>query len=86
MLGNGFIVTSLLWGAAFACLLDHRPGRAAVYLAACGLLSLCGVIHSPLASGAMFPPWSPPSVIVWHIAAGYAAMALIFGLLERPRG
>ncbi|GFO66174.1 MFS transporter [Geomonas paludis] len=82
ILGNGFIVTSLLWGAAFANVLDHRPGKAAVYLLLCSALSLCGIIHSPLASGAMFSPLAPPLPIAWHLAAGYAAMALSFGLLS----
>ncbi|WP_239027815.1 MFS transporter [Geomonas subterranea] len=81
ILGNGFIVTSLLWGAAFANVLDHRPGKAAVYLLFCSALSLCGIIHSPLPSGAMFSPLAPPQPIVWHLAAGYAVMALSFWLL-----
>ncbi|HJV66801.1 MAG TPA: MFS transporter [Geomonas sp.] len=80
-LGNGFVVTSLLWGAAFAYVLDHKPGVSAIYLLLCALLSLCGVIHSPLTSGAIFSPLAPPSSIVWHLAAGYAAMALTFLLL-----
>ncbi len=85
ILGNGFIVTALLWGAAFAHVLDHRPGRAAIYVAACGLCSLCGVIHSPLTSGALFSPLAPPSPIAWHIAAGYGVMTLTFLLLEQGR-
>lgn len=83
LLGNGFIITSMLWGAAFAYVLDHRPATAAYYLLACSLLSLCGAIHSPLPSGALFSPLSPPSTIVWHIAAGYLLMAVMFTLLGR---
>ena len=82
ILGNGFIVTSLLWGAAFAYVLDHKPGKAAIYLACCALCSLCGIIHSPLTSGALFSPLSPPAPIVWHLAAGYGVMSLSFLLLE----
>jgi AGZA family xanthine/uracil permease-like MFS transporter len=85
MLGNGFIITALLWGAAFAHMLDHRPGKSACYLAACGLLTLCGAIHSPLPSGAVFSPLTPPGPIVWHLAAGYGVMALLFALLELGR-
>ena len=81
ILGNGFIVTSLLWGAAFAYVLDHKPSKAAIYLACCALFSLCGIIHSPLPSGAMFSPLSPPAPIVWHLAAGYGVMSLTFLLL-----
>ena len=82
LLGNGFIVTSLLWGASFAHVLDHEPGKSALYLACCALFSLCGIMHSPLASGAMFSPLAPPSPIVWQVAAGYGIMSLTFLLLE----
>ncbi|HEY6872929.1 MAG TPA: MFS transporter [Geobacteraceae bacterium] len=83
LLGNGFIVTSLLWGASFAALLDHHLKRAAAFLAVCALATLCGAIHSPLASGALFLPWQPPEPITWHLAAGYGAMALVFLGLDR---
>jgi AGZA family xanthine/uracil permease-like MFS transporter len=47
-LANGFIVTSLLWAAALAVLLDGRLVRAAAYFALAGACALIGVIHSPL--------------------------------------
>jgi AGZA family xanthine/uracil permease-like MFS transporter len=78
VLGNGFIVTSLLWGAAFASLLDHKLWQGAVFLLICAIATLCGVIHSPLESGAMFLPWVPPEQLVWHLATGYGVMALVF--------
>jgi AGZA family xanthine/uracil permease-like MFS transporter len=78
ILGNGFIVTSLLWGGGFAALLDQALGRAALFMLVSALATSCGIIHSPLASGAMFLPWAPPAPIVWHVAAGYLAMALVF--------
>jgi AGZA family xanthine/uracil permease-like MFS transporter len=46
-LANGFIITSLLWGAALAALIDGRYGRAAAYFLAAAVLALFGVIHSP---------------------------------------
>ena len=49
-LANGFIVTSLLWGAALAALIDRRYRVSAAYLAVAGVLALFGVIHSPLLS------------------------------------
>lgn len=78
VLGNGFIVTSLLWGAAFASLLDHRLRRAAAFLFICAIATLFGIIHSPLESGALFLPWAPPEPLVWHLAAGYGVMGLVF--------
>jgi AGZA family xanthine/uracil permease-like MFS transporter len=47
-LSNGFIVTSLLWGAALAALLDGRLKLTATYLGVAGVFSLFGIIHSPL--------------------------------------
>jgi AGZA family xanthine/uracil permease-like MFS transporter len=47
-LANGFIITSLLWAAALAALLDGKLVRAAAYLLSAGVLSLFGIIHSPL--------------------------------------
>jgi adenine/guanine/hypoxanthine permease len=78
VLGNGFIVTSLLWGAALASLLDHKLSQAAAFLLICASATLFGIIHSPLESGAMFLPWAPPDHFVWHIAAGYGVTSLVF--------
>jgi AGZA family xanthine/uracil permease-like MFS transporter len=47
-LANGFIVTSLLWAAALAAVLDGRLRRAAVYLLVGGVCTWVGIIHSPL--------------------------------------
>ena len=86
LLANGFIVTSLLWGATFASLIDHKMMRASLFLLVCATATLFGVIHSPLESGMMFLPWSPPEPIVWHVAAGYGVMALVFLGLGRLNG
>ncbi|MBJ6726557.1 MFS transporter [Geomonas sp. Red875] len=84
MLGNGFIVTSLLWGGAIAALIDHKLKQAAAFMFCSALATLCGVIHSPLESGAMFLPWAPPEPFTWHLAAGYGAMTLLFLVLPTP--
>jgi AGZA family xanthine/uracil permease-like MFS transporter len=47
-LGNGFIVTGLLWAAALAALLDGRLRASAAYFAIAGLCAFFGIIHSPL--------------------------------------
>jgi AGZA family xanthine/uracil permease-like MFS transporter len=56
ILSGGFIVTSLIWGAALAHLIDGRVGATAAALALAGVFSWFGVIHSPLPSGAIMPP------------------------------
>jgi AGZA family xanthine/uracil permease-like MFS transporter len=47
-LGNGFIVTSLLWAAALAAMMDGDLRRSAAYFAVAGVSAFFGVIHSPL--------------------------------------
>jgi AGZA family xanthine/uracil permease-like MFS transporter len=47
-LGNGFILTSLLWATALTAILDGRSARAAVPLLLAAGCSLVGLIHSPL--------------------------------------
>ena len=47
-LANGFIVTSLLWAAALASILDGKLVRSAGYFGIAGVCSLFGIIHSPL--------------------------------------
>lgn len=55
-LSNGFIVTSLLWGATLAALLDGRLKLSAVYLLVAATFALFGIIHSPLpAAPVAFP-------------------------------
>jgi AGZA family xanthine/uracil permease-like MFS transporter len=49
-LANGFIVTSLLWSAALAMILDDRLFHAAGFFGIAAVCSLFGVIHSPLAA------------------------------------
>jgi adenine/guanine/hypoxanthine permease len=47
-LQNGFIITSLLWAATLAMLLDGRLLPAAAYLLLGSAFALFGIIHSPL--------------------------------------
>ncbi|MEX2174764.1 MAG: hypothetical protein WD872_10410 [Pirellulaceae bacterium] len=92
MMVNGFIVTSLLWASALAALIDRRLGRAAGLFLLCSLLTLLGVMHSPLAGSPLFFPWQLTADVgrlVFPFAAGYAATALLLyawsGLLARGR-
>jgi len=77
LLGNGFIVTALLWGAAVAELIDRRFVRSAVYCFAGAVLCLFGVIHSPTAQGTFFLPWKIADPAPFTFAASYAALGLL---------
>lgn len=83
LLGNGFIMTSMLWVAWMIWVIDGRFGRAALAALVAAALSLFGFIHSPFPDGRLFLPWDasvPPSA-TW-LACGYllfAAITLAFG-------
>ncbi len=77
LLGNGFIISALIWGAATAELLDGRFRRSAWCLVLGALACLFGVIHSPTADGTFVLPWRAGSLIPWHFAFGYLAAAIV---------
>ena len=85
VLGNGFVVTALLWGWALVSIIDGRPGRAAAVFAGCGLATLFGLIHSPLPSGALFWPWAAGGSGPVVLATAYVAGAGLFLVLGRAR-
>ena len=82
LLGNGFIISALIWGAATAELIDRRFGRSAGYLAIGAAACLFGVIHSPTAQGTFVLPWRAGSMLPWHFAFGYLGAALVVGVAK----
>ncbi len=82
-LGNGFILTAMLWGAFGAKLIDHKLPAAAIYLGICAVFSLFGVIHSVDLAGGLYWPSTSGSELSWHIAIGYAAFAALLLALDR---
>lgn len=77
LLGNGFIISALIWGAAAAELVDRRFARSAWCLVAGAVACLFGVIHSPAAQGTFLLPWRAGSPLPWHFAFGYLSAALV---------
>lgn len=93
VLAGGFILTSLIWASATAMLIDRRYARASVYFAVGGILTLFGVMHSPLPGDRMFLPTQLAEMavaergMVIQFAAAYLVMAAIpCGLLWLWRG
>ena len=86
VLGNGFILTAVLWASALVFIIERRPAAAATVLAICSLAALCGLVHSPLPSGAVFWPWSAgaPLAVAAPLAGAYGALAAVV-LLSRGR-
>ena len=99
-MASGFIVTSLIWGAALALILDGKLTRAALYFALAGVFAFFGVIHSPLPSEQIGLPWEilntineAPGVFSqavryqtpYHWAAAYGGVAVMLALLGLQR-
>ena len=82
LIGNGFIISALIWGAATAELLDRRFGRSASCLVVGAAACLFGVIHSPAAAGTFVLPWRSSSPLPWHFALGYLGAASMLWLAK----
>lgn len=79
-LGNGFILTAMLWGAFMAELIDRRLKRASIYLWILALFAFFGIIHSAIPDGSMYWPWllpDPARQVPYQFAAGYAVLAVM---------
>jgi AGZA family xanthine/uracil permease-like MFS transporter len=80
MLGNGFIITSMVWASLVVALIDQRPARAAAILVLGAGLTAFGVIHSVDPAGGIYLPWlldAPARWLVWQFAGAYAVLAAI---------
>jgi len=83
-LGNGFIITSMIWGAFLAALLDRRHGAASLALLTGAVFTLFGIIHSVEPGGDLYWPWTLHGIgrtLVGQFAAAYLVLAVVTGLL-----
>ena len=88
-LGNGFILTAMLWGAFLAELIDRRLRRTAAYLFLLAALAFFGLVHSALPDGAMYLPWNLPGwarAVPFQFALGYAVLGFLVLGLSFSRG
>ena len=83
VLGNGFILTALLWGAALVAIIERQLPVAGAVLAIAAVATLFGVIHSPLPDGAVFGPWAVASGAPHTLAAAYGVAGALLLLLGR---
>ncbi len=84
-LGNGFIITSMLWISAVAAMVDGRLRRACGFLLVAAVLTLFGLIHSVDPRGGIYLPWDLEGlarIISWQFAGAYVALAVLLGLLS----
>ena len=77
ILGNGFILTAVIWGWALVSVIDRRFVVTAGLMAAASAATLCGLIHSPLPNGALFWPWAAPTRATTALAGAYGVAAAL---------
>lgn len=100
-LGNGFILTSLLWAVAVTAVAEGRPDRGVYPLLIAAACSLIGLIHSPLPGAPLAWPHDVWQQLInysnlnaryqspFHWAGGYvlaAGVLFVDGLFQKRRG
>ncbi|HLE60380.1 MAG TPA: hypothetical protein VI700_02490 [Thermoanaerobaculaceae bacterium] len=90
--GNGFILTAMLWGAFLAELIDRRLARSALYLGILGVFTFFGIVHSSSPDGSMYLPWQLSTAlqraIPYQLTVAYlmfAAMLLLLSLSKESK-
>jgi len=88
VLGNGFIITAMLWATMLAALIDQQPRRAAKTLLIAAGLTAFGVIHSVQPQGGVYWPWSlrgHGAMIAQQFIAAYVVLAaMLWMVLPMP--
>ena len=81
-LGQGFILTAMLWGGALALIIDKKMVQAGHYFIITSILSLFGIIHSVSPAGDVYLPWKINSVLPVQFAASYFILGLLMYLFS----
>jgi AGZA family xanthine/uracil permease-like MFS transporter len=79
-LGNGFILTAMLWGAFIAILIDKKLKLASAYLILIAVFTFFGIIHSAIPDGNMYLPWNLSDtlrLIPYQFTAAYVILAAV---------
>lgn len=84
-LGNGFILTAMLWGAFVATMIDRQLKKSAVFFLICAVLTFFGIIHSVIPDGSMYLPWTLPwnmQQIPYQVGAAYLILSVMMFLFS----
>jgi AGZA family xanthine/uracil permease-like MFS transporter len=88
LLGNGFIITAMLWTSAVAAMVDGALRRAAAFWLVSSVMTLFGVIHSVAPNGALTLPWQLEGLartMSLQFTGAYVALAVLMGVLSLQR-
>lgn len=84
-LGNGFILTGMLWGGFLAEMIDRRLKACALYLVVLAILTFFGIIHSSSPDANVYFPWLLSGYareIPYQFAAAYLLLGVVMFLLS----
>jgi adenine/guanine/hypoxanthine permease len=84
-LGNGFIITSMIWASFVVALIDGFVLRAAGIVLIGAALTAFGVIHSVEPSGGVYLPWlleGSPREVALQFTAAYVVLAAVLAALS----
>jgi len=88
-LGNGFILTAMLWGGFVAALIDRKFHQAITYLLICSGFTFFGIIHSAVPDGNMYLPWNLDKAVFraipYQFSAAYLALAILIFFLSQTK-
>jgi AGZA family xanthine/uracil permease-like MFS transporter len=88
ILGNGFIITSMVWASFVVSLIDHRVRKAAAILLGGAVLTAFGIIHSVDPNASIYLPWTleaAPRAMALQLGAAYVVLAALLLLLSLQR-
>ncbi len=88
-IGNGFILTGMLWGALLAEMINRRLRVCSLYLAILAVLTFFGLVHSSLPDAGVYLPWllaGPARQIPYQFGLSYLVLAALTFILSYTRG
>jgi len=87
--GNGFILTAMIWGAFTAKLIDRKFRQASFFIMIGALFSFFGLMHSVQIGGGMYLPWRVVTNIgptPYAITGAYVILAALIFALSFTKG
>jgi AGZA family xanthine/uracil permease-like MFS transporter len=76
MLGNGFVVSAMVWVALVVLIIESQLLRAALVCVLAATMTLFGLMHSPFSDGRLFLPDRATPHAVFALAFGYLLVAV----------
>jgi len=82
-LGNGFIITSMLWASFVVALIDQKLRSAAAIVLLGAAFTAFGIIHSVQPAGGIYLPWElvgSAREVALQFTAAYLILAALFAV------